>query len=391
METTIPEELENQDLLDSFTTIVGHLGLMERIFVVLGAILGAVAFLDLIPTVKFELEFIAGLMLVFAMSEFIVLSIKGISLRLGMDKYLISIITGVCAFFPELVVVILLILDGGSSAQFAVTLILTTVLINALMLGIAIIYVTRNAPHIPSPAISGLESENLLGMIIFSLLFMTYSLVVGQGTTVEVVAIEWVGGIILVLIYAAFIFNLYFLLKRTGDESEKVSKKKALHEDTFFFKIKLPALIGLFAIGILGSTIGGDLLSSAIEHSLAQFEELPLLLLTVVIGFFTTLPEILITTRALLDKTTEELGINNQIVAITQTFYFLFGFCFLVAALVGVKLNLSPEFALLFGSIAVIALGLKLSIIDDHKITRMEGILLFSSTVAGISFLVFVL
>lgn len=395
MESTLPQELENQDLLDSFNTVVGHLGIIEKIFVVLGLLIGTIAFFQLFPEITFELQFIAGLMLVFAMSEFIVLSIKGISLRLGLDKYLIAVITGACALFPELIVVIFLILAGGASAQFAVTLILTTVLLNMLMFGVAVMYITRKAPHKPSPAISNLESENLLGMIIFGFLLATYSLVVGQGAVVEVVAIEWIGGIILVLLYAAFIVNLALLLKKLRQDAPPQSSNKSSqassHDDSFYFKVRFPVFVVLFILGIIGSTIGGDLLSAAIEHSLEQYEDLPLLLLTVVVGTFTTLPEILITSRALLDPSTEELGLNNQLAAITQTFYILFGFCFLVAALVGVKLALTSEFALLFGSIAVISLGMKLSIIDDHKMTRMEGILLFAATLAGISFLLFVL
>ncbi len=395
--SSLPKELENQDMLDSFNTIIGHLGWLEKIFVVFGLGLGSIGTLNLIPDLKFELQFISGLMLVFAMSEFIVLAIKGLSIRLGLDKYLIAVITGACALFPELIVVTFLILAGGQSAQFAVTLILTTVLINMLMLGVAIIYITRRAPHKPSPAISTLESENLLGMIMFSFILVFYSLVVGQGTVVEVIAIEWIGGIVLLLIYGAFIINLGAFLRSLRQKSdETVSESRPAlasnhHDEGFFHRIRTPAFIFLFILGILGSTLGGDLLSEAIEHSLEQFEDLPLLFLTVVIGTFTTLPEILITSRALLDESTAELGINNQIAAITQTFYVLFGFCFLIAAMVGVQLVLSPEFALLFGSIAVIALGLKLSIIDDHKITRMEGILLFLMTLSGITFLLFVL
>ncbi len=394
METSLPSQLEDQDLIDSFNMLIGHLGIVEKVFVVLGLLLGAIAVARIFPSITFELQFIAGLMLVFAMSEFIVLSIKGISLRMGFDKYLVAVITGACALFPELIVVTFLILAGGSSAQFAVTLILTTVLLNMLMFGVAIVYITRKAPHKPSPAISNLESENLLGMIIFGFLFTIYSLVVGQGTVVEVIAIEWIGGFILIFLYGSFIVNLAFLLKKLRQEKtedESHSQKEENHDESFFFKIRLPAFVVIFILGIIGSTLGGDLLSEAIEHSLKQYENLPLLFLTVVIGIFTTLPEILITSRALLDASTEELGMNNQLAAITQTFYILFGFCFLVAALTGVKLALTSEFALLFGSIAVISLGLKLSIIDDHKVTRMEGVLLFSATLAGISFLLFVL
>jgi hypothetical protein len=404
---------------------------------------------------------ITGLVLVFGTSELIILGVKGIADKLGWGSYFGGIISSIGAALSELVIVIILLLQGNAAIKAgdiakgneliltAIVLILTTVLINMFFLGVAMIFTTRKK-HFKLPIeLTFLESNLVIGMIAFSFLLMLY------GFTEKILeldgvifslsfnrVIESVIGFALVIIYFLFLF---FLLRRMAarrsiyqptlsdffDANDKAAAKatdtpvavsslsrkerrqarrqarKAAaaateacpeedehHALISFRRFPWFVILILFGIGVAGVILGGDVLAEGIEKGLEipQFESIPILAYAVIVGIVSTSPELIVTFRGLTSKNKEiqQIGLINQISAINQTFFILFGFPFILSGLIGIGIPIAIEITVVFGGIFIVAECIHMMILDDKSFDILEGAIITILSIVSLILLFFV-
>ncbi|MHA1125006.1 MAG: hypothetical protein ACTSO7_10490 [Candidatus Heimdallarchaeota archaeon] len=378
------------------------------------------------------LGFAAGLLLVFGASELIILGVKGVKDKTNMNPYIAGILSAIGAASAELVIVTLLLVRshlepdpevGGDLATTAIILILTTVIINILFLGISMIFVSRKGPFKLPKELTMYETNLVLGIRVFTFLLVLYGLfyefsdiknsapVASQFSR----GVEIVMGIALLLVYGLFIF---VLVKRYGkktstpqtlitefceDEEEETEtvqmkltskenpnekecepKEKSKHDkhDALATLRRFPwfIIIIIFAIGAGGIIWGGELLASGIESGLHVLEndfhlEVPILVYAVIVGLISTSPELIVTFRGLLhpDKETQKIGLINQISAINQTFFLLFGLPFLLSGIIGIGIPISINITMVLGCIYIMSTAEKMMIMDDNSFDILEG------------------
>ncbi|MBD3190022.1 MAG: hypothetical protein GF308_05240 [Candidatus Heimdallarchaeota archaeon] len=248
-EEECPEILEDIEPEEAIGTIFTNMSPPTIISICAGIILMilfyAVPALKNNPLLHMVLGFVAGLTIVFGSSELILLGVKGISDKLNWNPYFGGIISAVGAALNELVVVIILLFRSKGSthgtllATTAITLILTTVLINTFFLGLSMIFVARDGPFSLPKELTFVEANLVLGMMVFSFIIMIYGFAeefigIKDLISEEIVItttfsriFEIVIGMSLVLIY--FIF-LYFLAKNLG---RKTSTPQTLISEFF--------------------------------------------------------------------------------------------------------------------------------------------------------------
>jgi len=142
-------------------------------------------------------------------------------------------------------------------------------------------------------------------------------------------------------------------------------------------------IILLFVVGAGGVIWGGELLASAIEKGLYVLEveyqlEVPILVYAVVVGTISSSPELIVTFRGLLnpDKEIRQVGLVNQVSAINQTFFILFGFPFLLSGIIGIGIPVSINITIVMGGIFIMATAEVLMIVDDNKFDILEGVVI---------------
>lgn len=139
-------------------------------------------------------------------------------------------------------------------------------------------------------------------------------------------------------------------------------------------------IVMLFIIGAGGIIWGGELLASGIQNGLHVFEndfhiEVPILVYAVVVGLISTSPELIVTFRGLLhpDEETQKIGLINQVSAINQTFFVLFGIPFLLSGIIGIGIPITINITMVMGCIYIMTTAEKMMIMDDNKFDVLEG------------------
>ncbi len=323
---------------------------------------------------------------------------------------------------------------GGKLATTAIILILTTVIINILFLGISMIFVSKKGPFKLPPELTMYETNMVLGIKVFTFVMVLYGLfyefydirfesaIPSQYSR----GVEIVFGAALLLVYGLFIF---VLIKRYGkktstpqtlitefyeddnktDHNEKASETVQLklgtkietkldeeipcepprkvstshskHDELATLR-RFPwiIIIALFAIGAGGIIWGGEFLASGIENGLHVFEhdfliEVPILVYAVVVGLISTSPELIVTFRGLLHpgEETQKIGLINQVSAINQTFFLLFGLPFLISGIIGIGIPITINITMVLGCIYIMSTAEKMMIMDDNSFDILEG------------------
>jgi hypothetical protein len=402
--------------------------------IIIGTILLIITFTTLLDghtIAAIIVGFVGGLSFVFGCSELIIFGVKGLAQKFGWSEYFMGIIAAIGADSSDIIVVTIL-LNRAKNIQstnpdlardltlISITLILTTVLINCLILGITIIIVARKKPFKLPKELSNTESNLVLAMTIFSFIF------IATGFTQQAINLtnfnrifEGAMGGLLLLFYLIFIAFLIgdarqhrtaqvgpqVLISEYFPEENQIEKEKKYEQkgrirrgfkklfgnridddqDQFIALRRFPwyVLVIAFAVGITGIVFGGKLISDSIELGV---DKLPILVYCVIVGFVSSAPEMSITFRAILDpeKENTEIGLIHQISSINQTYFLLFGFPFLFASIINVDIPVAFETTLVFTSIFAISLGLHLTIVDDNQFDRVEGTLITIASVASL-------
>ncbi len=355
-----------------------------------------------------------------------------------------GIIAAIGADSSDIIVVSILLMrakkltDGGNVelanrlALTSITFILTTVLINILVLGVTMIIVSKKKPFKLPNELTQTEANLVLAMTIFSFIMMSF------GFTHDAIEIaqfdrlfEGVIGVALLLFYLMFILFLIGDTKqkrteRVGpqtliteffpeDENDEIAvfdsvkNDYVMKEKSTFRKIResifkknddededkeqfialrrfpLYLLIIAFLIGLVGIYLGGNLISNSIETSIETFD-VPILVYCVIVGFVSSAPETTITMRALFDSDKEDtqIGLVHQVSSINQTFFLLFGFPFLLASIINVAIPVAFDTTLVFAGIFALSLSLHLTIIDDNHFDRVEGALIVITSITSL-------
>jgi len=412
--------------------------------VVLGVILLIINFtkvLDGFPISKMVIGFVGGLSFVFGCSELIIFGVKGIANKFNWSPYFMGIIAAIGADSSDIVVVSILLLRakkllatgdadnivlGNELALTSITFLLTTVLINLLILGITMIVVSRKKPFKLPPELSSTESNLILGMAIFSFILITFGFTHNSIGIAEFDRVfQGVIGSALLLFYFMFILFLIgdtkqkrsskigpqVLISEYFPEEEELEKlpsaQKDQRKERFIQKVKkffkkdndqeekeqyialrrfpIYVLILTFTVGIAGIFFGGKMISESIEFALVQYK-LPILLYSVIVGFVSTAPEMSITFRTIVKPEAEDtkIGLIHQVSSVNQTFFLLFGFPFLFASIVNIYIPVALDTTLVFTGIFAISLALHLMIIDDNQFDRVEGTLILIASIASL-------
>jgi len=394
--------------------------------------------------------FAAGLLIVFGASEIIILGVQGIKDKLNWNPYIAGILSAIGAALAEFVVVTFLLIRshlepdpevGGDLATTAIILILTTVIINILFLGIAMIFVSRKGPFGLPKELTMYEANLVLGMRVFTFVLLLYGLFyeftdIKEGVTIPSEfgrGVEIVIGIALLLVYGSFLFILVkrygkktstpqtlmiefideedkdtleaedssdFIQLRMSSTKDKETKGRAITEEPFetvdegkshrdhdalatLRRYPWFVIIILFAIGAGGIIWGGELLASGIESGLHVLEhdfslEVPILVYAVIVGLISTSPELIVTFRGLLspDEETQKIGLINQVSAINQTFFILFGFPLLLSGIIGIGIPITLSVTMVMGCIYIMSTAEKMMIMDDNKFDLLEGVVI---------------
>jgi hypothetical protein len=231
-----PEILENVEPEEAIETLLDNLDLLTIISLI-GGILGAILFYLLYrfrpgtnQVILMIIGFAAGLLLVFGASELIILGVKGIQDKLNFNPYLAGILQAIGAALAELVIVIFLLISakqmsmsadplvnkrGSKLAITAITLILTTVIINIFFLGLSIIYASKDKPFELPKELTFFEANLVLGMMVFSFVIMIFGFYT-EFTSEPVLesfetfdrGFEILIGLALILVYFIFLFVL---------------------------------------------------------------------------------------------------------------------------------------------------------------------------------------
>ncbi|MBD3190949.1 MAG: hypothetical protein GF308_09915 [Candidatus Heimdallarchaeota archaeon] len=376
-----------------------------------------------------------GLALVFGASELIILGVKGIADKLNWSSYFGGIISSFGAALSELVLVIILLIRGKSMGGetgeqlilTAIVLILTTVLINMFFLGLSMIFTTRKGPAKLPYELTFLETNLVSGMMVFSFVLMIYTfteklLEIG-GEPIHYTfdrVFEGIVGVALVLIYSLFIYFLFrrmmkqrklyqphlsefFQEKEEKDQKKKKEAKRTkqqkkcepkeeYHQLISFRRFPWIVILVLFLIGVGGVVLGGDVLAEGIEIGAERFGESSILVYAVIVGIVSTSPELIVTFRGLTSKNKQiqEIGLINQISAINQTFFILFGVPFVMAGIVNIEIPNSPEIAIVFGGIFILAQCINSMILDDKAFDLLEGVVVTTLSLVSLIVLMFV-
>ena len=413
--------------------------------VIIGIILLIISFTNILasyPVWTIVVGFAGGLAFIFGCSELIIFGVKGIGKKLDWSEYFMGIIAAIGADSSDIIVVSILLIRAKTLTQAgdielanrlaltSITFILTTVLINILVLGITMIIVSIKKPFKLPHELTQTEANLVLAMTIFSFILMSF------GFTHEAIEVaqfdrlfEGVIGIALLLFYLMFIFFLVGDAKRKKIENigpqtliseffpededdlieefdsekngyvlkEKSSWRKLREaffrrddnedEEQFIALRRFPLYLLLiaFIVGLAGIYFGGNLISNSIETSIETFD-VPILVYCVVVGFVSSAPETTITMRALFDPEKEDtqIGLVHQVSSINQTFFLLFGIPFLFASIINVAIPVAFDTTLVFSGIFAISLSLHLTIIDDNHFDRVEGSLILIASIASL-------
>ncbi|HUT80434.1 MAG TPA: hypothetical protein VMZ29_04450 [Candidatus Bathyarchaeia archaeon] len=246
-EDECPDILEDVEPEEAFEAIFTNIHLSTIISLVLGLVVSILFYVlyRFLPHTTSNLiifiviGFCGGVLLVFGSSEIIILGVKGIQDKLNWSPYLSGILQAIGAALAELVIVIFLLVDAkhiGSTgleediihannlATTAITLILTTVIINIFFLGLSMMIISKDEPFTLPKELNLFEANLVLGMMVFSFVIMLYGFYFEFiDIKTEVVNVssfnrgfEIIIGLALILVY--FIF-LFFLIQRFGKRS----------------------------------------------------------------------------------------------------------------------------------------------------------------------------
>jgi len=139
------------------------------------------------------------------------------------------------------------------------------------------------------------------------------------------------------------------------------------------------------------------MLSEGIKKGLDVLEgglgiDVPILAYAVVVGVISTSPELIVTFRGLLDPDPElkKIGLINQVSAINQTFFILFGIPFLISGIVGIGIPITLNITLVMGGIYIMSTAEKMMIMDDNHFDILEGAVLTILAVVSLLALAFI-
>jgi hypothetical protein len=412
--------------------------------VIIGIILLVIfnlGFINAYPVVKIIIGFAGGLSFVFGCSELIVLAVKGLGRKLGWTQYFMGIIAAIGADSSDVVVVTLLlfnarkligtgieenILQANILTLTSFTYVLTTVLINTLVLGLTMIVVSRKKPFKLPQELTFTESNLVLAMAIFSFVLLAFGITheaIGELRFDEL--FQGVIGSSLLIFYILFVLFLLRDAKKTkttkigpqtlipeyfpednGYELELKDKErpprvtfkrlfKALfkkdrddegkEQHVALRRFPFYILVLVMVIGIAGIIFGGNMISDSIIASVEAYN-IPILVYCVVVGFVSSAPETTITIRAIFQPDEEDIkiGLVHQVSSIDQTFFLLFGFPFLFASIIGINIPVAFDTTLVFAGIFAISLALHLMIIDDNHFDRVEGSLMLLASITSL-------
>jgi hypothetical protein len=338
-------------------------------------------------------------------------------------------------------------------ATTAIILILTTVIINIFFLGISMMFISRKKPFKLPRELTMYESNLVLGMRVFVFILFLIGLFYVLSDVVEEVtlptnfsrATEIVIGIALILVYGLFLIILVrrygkktstpqtliteFLPEEEVDYSETsiaqtsvlVTKKRLTKEERRILEAagcdvnqkepkhkdhdalatlrRFPwfVIVILFLVGAGGIIWGGELLAQGIESGLHVLEEdfhldVPILAYAVIVGMISTSPELIVTMRGLLDpdKEIQKVGLINQVSAINQTFFLLFGIPFLISGIIGIGIPITINLTLVMGGIYIMSTAEKMMIMEDNHFDMLEGVVLTILAIVSLLALAFI-
>jgi len=308
------------------------------------------------------ISMLLGLFIVIIVGEPMVEGLRTFSLQTGISPHITGILSSIASNLPEGVMTMLMIFSPHLREVAILTVLLASAF-NGLLLGILVVMVTYQGGEVNVPK-EALEHDVEVMRVTIALCTIVFGtgIILNLNCVPEQVILPREIPIFQLLAYGGY---LYFLSK-----TPRVASKLEKHDEGNSWM--LPILLGL-----VGIVIAAELISGSAEYMVHIFD-LHVVIAATLIGFAGSVPE---HSLALVGahQGEVELGVSNLLSGIVQSVMLIFP---IVAILIPVRLDGYVLYQFL--AIAVTLWIVKKSIVDDHRLTIDEGLIIIAIHVLGI-------
>ena len=303
-----------------------------------------------------------GLIIVILVGEPMVEGLRAFSLSTGISPHITGILSSMASNLPEAIMTLFMIFSPHLREVAILTVLLASAF-NGLLLGILVVMVTYRGGELSIPRES-LEHDVEVMRVTIALCMIVFGtgVILSINCAPEQLLLPREVPIFQLFAYGGY---LYFL--------SKTPRNNQIHE-THEGKNRwiYPILLGL-----VGTIIAAELISGSAEFMVHIFD-LHVVIAATLIGFAGSVPEHALALVGA-HKGHVELGVSNLLSGIIQSVMLIFP---VVALLVPVRLDGYVLYQFL--AIAVTLWVVKKSIIDDHRLTIDEGLIIIAIHILGI-------
>ncbi|MBI3966329.1 MAG: cyclic nucleotide-binding domain-containing protein [Chloroflexi bacterium] len=273
-------------------------------------------------------QLVSGLLILQGACEALVQSVERLGSRLEWDGYLAGTIGAILSQLPDLVLIAFVVRVEPLAGIFTA---LATLYNNALVFSIYSFFLPKNkrGRFLMPAAIAKAGTEVLIagaGMCLVLGLVMLGLKAEAHKSALDARDLGIIG-LVLVTVFAYYATTLVRYYAESEDENLPTNPRALGHPTEWL------GIVGLFAVGILSSAIGGESISRFAETALHELR-LPAIPTAIGLAFFAAVPELVIVYKA---HRRRQLGIalSSAFGGIVQGMFLLAPFTFLVVAASG--------------------------------------------------------
>jgi hypothetical protein len=347
-----------------------------------------------------SLEVVAGLALIGGSCEALIVSVEGMSVLFGWNKFVGGTIAAVVSNVPEIALLGFFVVDNPAMA-FVIALM--SVYTNSMVFALYALLLPkdRGAASIPAPIVrAGTDLLSFGGGLCLALAGTMICLREFDSpiTSIGAPELAFVGG----SLFLVFMTFLVTLVKNSKAEAEETKPKQtpatstaqnAQDEGHAGTPKTLPGVAGLLLLGVLGSFLGGHAMSDVGDFIVKSFPGLSTMTVALILALIAGVPTYVIVANAHMQKQ-PLIALSNTFGGLTQNLFNVMAICCLMIAgfnWIGVldhttiPINLATTLSVLF--IYPTYSILSRAIEDDGKFNWIEIV----SLLALFSFLMFIL
>ena len=290
------------------------------------------------------LDAVTGLCLVAGSCEALIISVEGLSAKLGWNQFVGGTIAAVVSNIPEISLLGFFVVDDPTMA-FVIGLM--SVYTNSMAFALYAIFLPkdRGAASIP-PAIVRAGTDLLAFGANLMLVLAGAMIVLHEfASPIESIGVPelYALGILLLVVFITFLVSLvrYFseAPKEEAEKAESAGEKKAepakkeepAHDEGHSAPSSWGGILGLLGLGVFGSFLGGEALSEMGDHIVAAFPGLGRMTVALILALIAGIPTYVIVVNAHLKKQ-PLIALSNTFGGLTQNLFNVMAFCCLMIA-----------------------------------------------------------